>query len=105
VTNDSQHHAEIQNGFPFPSWSNKRNPELFEYQRRVESLFAQEKFPDVTGLVGGKIILGCWMKVNYHGNGNNLHNLCFSVEIFLETGNQNMFIAIDLSTKGNLFAL
>ncbi|KAF2271830.1 kinase-like protein [Westerdykella ornata] len=34
----------------------------YDYQRRVNALFSQKKFPDVTGLAGGKVVMGCWMK-------------------------------------------
>ena len=36
--------------------------EKFEYQRNVNFLFSQRKYPDVTGLIGGKVVVGCWTR-------------------------------------------
>lgn len=36
--------------------------DMLNYEEEVNRLFRIEKYPDVTELVGGKIILGCWTK-------------------------------------------
>ena len=35
--------------------------EMEDYMQKVDDLFAQEKFPDMSGLWAGDIILKCWM--------------------------------------------
>lgn len=35
--------------------------EMEQYEMHVDGLFKQGIFPDVKGLFGGEIILGCWM--------------------------------------------
>lgn len=40
----------------------KTMEEMDEYDQRVDLLFKEGKFPDVGGLVGGKVIMGCWTK-------------------------------------------
>jgi hypothetical protein len=44
-----------------PSWF-KTTEEMIKYDRKVDVLFKQGKFPDVGGLIGGKVVIGCWMK-------------------------------------------
>lgn len=34
--------------------------EMESYRLQVDDLFAQGKFPDVEGLFGGRVIMGCW---------------------------------------------
>ena len=34
----------------------------YDYQRKVNTLFSQGKFPDTTRLMGGKVIMGCWTR-------------------------------------------
>ena len=36
--------------------------EMLEYDAKVNKLFLQQQYPCVTGLVGGKVIMGCWLK-------------------------------------------
>jgi serine/threonine protein kinase len=36
--------------------------DYLDYVDRVNLLFSQRQYPDVTGLVGGDVIRGCWMK-------------------------------------------
>jgi len=36
--------------------------EMASYDQQVEELFRLARFPNVEGLVGGKVILGCWTK-------------------------------------------
>jgi len=43
-------------------WPFKTAEDKYEYQRMVNSLFRQRKFPDVTGLIGGRVVMGCWTK-------------------------------------------
>ena len=40
----------------------KTAEDKYEYESMVNSLFRQRKFPDVTGLIGGKVVMGCWTK-------------------------------------------
>ena len=42
----------------------KAPEELCDYQSKVNILFSEGKFPDVTGLVSGKVVLGCWTQNN-----------------------------------------
>jgi hypothetical protein len=34
--------------------------DMERYERNVDDLFKRGEFPDVTGLYGGKVMLGCW---------------------------------------------
>jgi hypothetical protein len=34
----------------------------FDYQRKVNTLFSQGQFPDMTRLMGGKVVMGCWIR-------------------------------------------
>lgn len=43
-----------------PSGPFKTAEDKYEYQRMVNSLFRQRKFPDMTGLIGGRVVMGCW---------------------------------------------
>ena len=36
--------------------------EMYSYQSKVNALFSQGQFPDVTELTGEKVVMGCWMK-------------------------------------------
>lgn len=36
--------------------------EMERYETHVDGLFKQGVFPDIQGLFGGEIILGCWTK-------------------------------------------
>jgi serine/threonine protein kinase len=36
--------------------------DYLDYVDKVNSLFRQGRYPDVTGLVGGKVVMDCWMK-------------------------------------------
>ena len=45
-----------------PGGSFNSTEEMDEYKTRVGRLFEQGMFPDVKGLFGGEIILGCWTK-------------------------------------------
>jgi serine/threonine protein kinase len=45
-----------------PSGPFKTAEDKYEYQRMVNSLFRRRKFPDVTGLIGGRVVMGCWTK-------------------------------------------
>lgn len=40
----------------------KTTEEMDKYDQKVDLLFRQRKFPDLGGLIGGKVIIGCWMK-------------------------------------------
>ena len=33
-----------------------------DYVDRVELLFSQRQYPDVTALFGGNVVMGCWMQ-------------------------------------------
>ena len=37
--------------------------EMDRYQSKVNALFSQGQFPDVTELTGGKVVMGCWTKI------------------------------------------
>ena len=43
--------------------------EMKRYETHVDGLFKQGIFPDVEGLFGGEIILGCWPKKYSNMNG------------------------------------
>jgi serine/threonine protein kinase len=40
----------------------KTGEEMDKYDQKVDLLFRQRKFPDVGGLMGGRVVMGCWMK-------------------------------------------
>ena len=40
----------------------KTTEEMDKYNQKVDLLFKQGKFPDVGGLIGGKVVMGCWTK-------------------------------------------
>jgi hypothetical protein len=36
--------------------------ETIAYEKEIAKAFNEGRYPDVTGIVGGSVILGCWMK-------------------------------------------
>ena len=49
--------------WPYKSPGPFNTPEdMYNYQSKVNALFSQGHFPDVAGLTGGRVVMGCWTK-------------------------------------------